>query len=76
MIVEPTADGIANGEKNVRRMERFRGEILVAVDHAQIHWGSVLDLDLFFRQRGSYLSTILPSTYAVPDFALRVLGHI
>ena len=76
LIVAPTADGMANGERNVRRMESFRGEVLVAVDHAQIHWGSVLDLDLFFRQRGCYLSTVLASTYAIPDFALRVLARL
>jgi len=73
IVIWPCRFDAAISEKNAKELARFRGEQLIAVDHATIHWGSVLDLDLMLRQRSSALRTILCSTYAAPATALNVL---
>ena len=74
LIVDPTAQNMRYGEDNIRRLASIKSETLIAVDHTQIHWGSIFDLDTFFRQRKCRLFTVLPTTYAVPDFATSIIA--
>lgn len=61
---------------NARELSAIKGEQLVAIDHATIHWGSTLDLDVMMRQNKSGLRTVFSSSYAAPDASLNVLVHL
>lgn len=60
-------------EANVRTLEKVRSEQLLAIDHASLHWGSAVDLDLLARQNRCGLRTVFPSTYASPFCAINAI---
>jgi hypothetical protein len=69
-------ESAATSDGNARALAGLQGEELVAVDHAMIHWGSTLDLDVMVRQNKSALRTVFPSSYAAPAASLSVLRDL
>jgi hypothetical protein len=63
-------------DQNARALSTIKGEQLVAIDHATLHWGSTLDLDVMIRQNKSGLRTVFCSSYAAPTASLEVLVRL
>ena len=60
---------------NILNLQIESQTIYAAIDHASVHWGSPLDLDVWFRQHRSVLMTVLPSTHLFPDIGINAVRH-
>ena len=62
--------------KPIELLSKLKGETLVCVDHAMVHFGSALDLDVMLRQQRCSLHAVLPSSWLHPRISVRLLKRV